>query len=91
MLAGFKSYLNITSVAKIYVLWMFFSPVSFLSKATMKDNELLSFLPQTEQTVTFHRRLASESQAGGTLLWSVFILGEKKKSVRDDGRGKYHS
>lgn len=69
MLAGFKSYLNITSVTK-FMFSGYFSGY----------NELLSFLPQTEQTVTFHRRLASESQAGGTLLRLVFILGEKKKN-----------
>lgn len=69
MLAGFKSYLNITSVTK-FMFSRYFSGY----------NELLSFLPQTEQTVTFHRRLASESQAGGTLLRRlVFILGGKKK------------
>lgn len=80
MLAGFKSYLNITSVTK-FMFSGYFSGY----------NELLSFLPQTEQTVTFHRRLASESQAGGTLLRLVFILGEKKKkqpSISSDGRGK---
>lgn len=84
MLAGFKSYLNITSVTK-FMFSGYFSGY----------NELLSFLPQTEQTVTFHRRLASESQAGSTLLRLVFILGEKKKnqqpSISSDGRGKYRS
>lgn len=69
MLAGFKSYLNITSVTK-FMFSGYFSGY----------NELLSFLLQTEQTVTFHRRLASESQAGGTLLRLVFILGEKKNN-----------
>lgn len=82
MLVGFKSYLNITSVAKFMFSGYFsLSPFFFFPDATLKDNELLSFLFQIEPTVTFHRWLASESQAGGTLLWLVFMLGEKKTAL----------